>query len=243
MIDVTITGSGRWKYLKRTIESFTQNVSCSERFRFLVTDDAGYHCESNGTRKAIVDSGVFDAWHFTKRQDYSECIAWLYANLKSEFFFHLQDDWEFLKPVNLDPLIALMRHHRSINHIKFNKRKTRATLKPEAWNHLGKLPKRNTVIDGIPLVAYPYWAMHPSLNRTSFVHRFKVPRSGQKEYDRAFKPSRWERYWLQTLFVGVDRKNPKDSCRKVGTYIYGKIGSPPYILHIGEDRALNRRTR
>ena len=247
MIDVTITGSGRWNLLKRTIKSFKEHVHCSEEFRFLVTDDAGYKKMNRGdkspnkTREKIVSSGLFDKWFFSDVQDYGDCVKWLFSNLKSEFYFHLQDDWEFLIDVDLDSLIHLMRKKPTINHIRFMKRTIRPRMKSEIWNNLGKLSKTNVEILGIKLVAAPYWAMHPSLSRTSFVQKIPLP---SKKQDRTHKPGRWERYWLQNVFKGIDRTNYKDYSKNAGTYIFGQIGDPPTILHIGgEQRALKHRKR
>jgi hypothetical protein len=243
MVDVTITGSGRWKYLERTVLSFRKMVTCSQPFRLLVTDDAGYSMSKNDTRTRIIESGWFDKYYFTERQDYSECVEWLFNNIESEFYFHLQDDWEFLSPIDLDPLIALMRKKRTINHIRFSKRVIQPALKKERWNKLGRLKKYNVTIGGIPLVAVPYWGLHPSVNRTAFVQKHKVPRPSQKGRENAWKPSRFELYWLQTLFKGVDRTNLKDFQKKVGTYLFGQIGDAPMILHIGKERAFGHRFR
>jgi len=247
MIAVTITGSGRWPYLERTVRSFKKHVHCSEEFRFFVSDDAGYKKVNSGdgstneTRERIVESGLFAGWYFPKIQDYGECVKWLIGKVKSDLYFHLQDDWEFLIDVDLDRLIALMRRHQDINQIRFLKRQICSKLKAEHWNKLGRLTKTNVTIDGVKLVAAPYWAMHPALCRTSFVRGVPFP---TKDLKAVFKPGRWERYWLQNVFRDVDRRDLADYTSKVGTYIYGQIGDPATILHIGtEVRALMHRLR
>jgi len=237
VIDVTITGSGRWNYLVRTVKTFNRMIHCSEGFRFHVTDDAGYNLEKDPSRKMIPKVGWFADWHFTDNQDYGECMAWLFSRVQSDIFIHLQDDWVFTKKMDFDPLIALMRQHKTINQIRLSKRKILSHLKKERTVRKS-IPKKNVVIDSIPLVAAPKWACHPSLNRLSFVKSFRLP-CGKA----AYKPARWEHEWQANIFRGVDRFKPAEHMMKRGCYIYGQIGDPAAILHIGEQRAITHRYR
>ena len=238
MIDVTITGSGRWNYLASTVKTFNRLVHCSEGFRFFVSDDAGYDLESDPARKMIPKIGWFHEWFFPRAQDYGECVKWLWTRVESDLFFHLQDDWVFKEKMDLDPLIALMRKNKDINQIRFNKRTIQSRLKQERGGPKGGYLKTNVAIDGIKLVATPYWAMHPSLCRTAFVRSKRLTFS---EMSGNWKPNKWERYWLEEVFKDVNRANLADYRKKVGTYYYGQIGDPVRILHIGSERALTKR--
>ena len=46
-------------------------------------------------QKTFLSTGglQLDKWFFPETQDYGACIRWLWDNLESDFYFHLQDDW------------------------------------------------------------------------------------------------------------------------------------------------------
>jgi len=236
-MDVLVTGCGRWTLLVKTIKRFNRNARCSESFRFFVTDDAGYdYRKSPDTRKRIKGWKVIHKSYFPKTQHYGKCVQWLWDQVTDPFFIHLQDDWELMHLVDIDPILKLMHRRKDINQIRFSKRKILAYLKNER-GFPGGMPKINVTYGGVKLAAAAKFCMHPSIIRTSYVKGMKFP-SG----DRSWNPARWEREFTASTCHGIDRRVRKDIL-KMGCYIYGHIGDPATIKHIGGNSSALIRMR
>jgi len=228
MLDVIVTSTCR-KIIVKTIESFKKNVSCSEGYNFIVNVDVLHPRYLPSLMRYLKKNGITDIRINKKAEGFCNAFAqantYLYGQIKTPFYFHLEDDWIFLRKVNLDPLIRLMEKYRHIDHIRFSKEK----IKEKAWLYYLSAdvsdeylePNKQVEIDGIPLVQTPTWSTNPSLARTEVIKNFiNIPRDVSLEqficsnYPRTFK--------------------------RRGTYIYGKIGDPRFVLDIGRNKFLTK---
>jgi len=228
MLDVIMSSSCRSTII-RTLESFLKNVSYSGGYNFIVNIDVlnpGYlpvlmsYLKKRGIKNIRINTDLrkFDS-AFTK------VVTYLYGQVKTPFFFHLEDDWVFLKKIRLDPLVQLMENHSFIDHIRFSKER----IKKKAWMyHLSDkvsdeylVPNKQMEIDGISLVQTPTWSTNPSLVRSKVV----------KEFTSIPENMKLEKY----ICNNYPRMFPYQ-----GTYIYGKVGDPRLVLDIGRNRIRER---
>ena len=225
-LDVIITSSCR-RNIEATLESFLKRVHCALPFRFLVhvdvldpkyLDKELAYLHSKGIENIELNripSGKFPA-------NLGKALLSLFNKIESPFFFHLEDDWKFLRDVDLDPLLSLMAKYPKIDHIRLNKEK----IKPKAWLYYKSeniTPEflRNNLqckIDGIDLVLSSGWSFNPSLNRSGFVKAFTNTAS-----------------MLQDPESHVCRTY-EEKRGNAGTYIYGRIGDNPLVLDTGRNR-------
>jgi len=228
-MDVILTSTCRSTIVK-TLESFKKNVHYSGDVHFILNIDVlsknkKYFSTLMGFLKKLMitdinineNPGGFHEGH-------TKAICYLYRRIESPIFFHLQDDWVFLKKINLDPLMEIMNKYVDIDHIRFSKEK----IKEKTWlYHLSEevsdeylVPNTELNIDGLPFVHTLTWSFNPSLARTSVVKKFtNIPEGIRAE-----------------TFIC---KNYPIIFNHQGTYIYGKIGSPPTVKDIGRNRFLN----
>lgn len=226
MLDVIITSTCR-KTIERTLNSFLENVYCSDKLRFLVNIDVKNPKYLPRLTNFLHNMGIneFRVNHNPKPQliGQTEAINYLYPKVLSPYYFNLEDDWIFRKKINLDSLIALMNDHENIHHIRFNKERT----KDYAWlYHLSdkdssqyRLPNKDTVINDFNLAQTHVWSFNPSLVRTSILKKMlPVPTDANSEkylchkYDEIFRSS--------------------------GAYILGKIGDSPIVSDIGRNKII-----
>jgi hypothetical protein len=228
MLDVIMTSSCRSTII-RTIGSFLKNVHYSGGYNFIINVDVLHEnylpTLMNYLKKMKINNVRINKDIAKFNRAFLKAVTYLYGQIKTPFYFHLEDDWIFLRKVNLDPLIDLMEKHPYIDNIRFSKEK----IKEKAWMfHLSDVvsdeflvPNKQVEIDGIPLVQTPTWSTNPSLARTAVVKEFiNIPEDTRLEsyicnnYPRIFKHQ--------------------------GTYIYGKIGDPRIVLDIGRNKIRNK---
>jgi hypothetical protein len=174
--------------------------------------------------------------------------------INSEYIMFLEHDWKFIRKVNLNDLINLMEMEKSINYIRFNKRKTRETGEDTILNE--------TIINNTKLTKTSNWSNNPHIARTkvyrkwiSLAHplkymlvnlfKFGLKENGYiREPIRRYRPknrnskqgtgdnieSLLNRYYKRLIDVeGFERAHAM-----MGVYIYGGCGENPYIDHLGE---------
>jgi hypothetical protein len=231
MIDVIITSTCR-KTIKQTLSSFLEHVICSEKFHFIVNVDVKNlfylpYLKSYLDKMQITDINI-NLHPGSKNTAHGNAINYLFNQLKSPYYFHLEDDWIFLKKIHLDPLLVLMEKNDFIHHIRFNKDR----IKDYAWlYHLSptdtppfRKMQENVLFNDIPLVKTYVWSFNPSIARTATIK--------------------------QMLPICVDSNCEKDVCSQFdhlfssnGAYIWGRIGDEAAIQDIGRNTLLHRLRR
>jgi len=168
-LDVIITASGR-DTIFRTIESFLTNVKYAGEFRFIINIDV---CRKGSLTQIIKYVKNLNLKYFNvnyQPKGFTNALSSTLKQIESTFYFHLEDDWVFLKEIQLDPLIELLQKNNNVNHVRFSKRKIRD------YNELFYCPplrgiyrpkKKNIVIDGIQLVNCIAYSANPNISRTS----------------------------------------------------------------------------
>lgn len=223
MLDVIITSTCR-KTIENTLESFIRNVSCFDDFRFIVNVDVRNPKYLDRLNRFLDQKGIRDVrinpYPAEMPRAHAEALNYLFGRIESPYYFHLEDDWVFLKRIDIDPLIEIMQTH-DIDQIRFNKQRT----KDYAWlYHIStedipkyRKPNRNTVLNGMNLVQTWVWSFNPSIGRASTVQSimpFPVSPNPEKylchKYDEIYSTR--------------------------GAFIWGRIGDKAAVHHIGLER-------
>lgn len=228
MLDVIITSSCR-NTIIRTLNSFQKSVSYAGNYNYIVNVDVLNRKYLPSLLRYFEKMKITNI-HINENpkgfnHSHTKAICYLYGKVNTPVFFHLQDDWIFLKKIELDPLIKLMEKYSYIDHIRFSKEK----IKERAWLYYLSdevseeylVPNKQVGIDGISVVQTPTWSFNPSLVRTSVAKKFTNISEG----------TRAETYIC---------KNYPTMLNHQGTYIFGKIGDSRTVKDTGRNKLINK---
>jgi hypothetical protein len=177
-------------------------------------------CARNGIRDVHVNTG---------RTGFAGAVNRVFGAVRGEFYFYLEDDWLFLRPVDLNAVLALMREDPSIHHIRFSKetvaRPGDAQLRAlEKSGELYLVPGRQVTAGGMELVESAIWSLNPHVARSSVMRECgPIPEGVNPE---SFLCKRYD-----SLFP------------RRGVYIFGGYGDPPVVRDIGRPHIFVRKMR
>lgn len=211
IIDVLVTSSSRFQEFKRTIKSFLTNVENKDGYRFFLHEDVR---DVDGSQRILdwVAGGMFETVitsdPFGGR---ATGLKKLLELVESTYFIYLEQDWEFIKPINLDVFRDFLRRSWSRNQIAFSN--YRYAVKP-TWKALD--------FEGYDLVVSKFWYMSPALWRKAFAVKrhtyFTTPDSGKS--------------FTQAASNEIGKF-------KIGAYALGKPDE--YIKHIGPENKTDEK--
>lgn len=232
MLDVFITSASRPLLLRRTLESFLDKVIFSGTFRFFVNED--YVAPNESTVCVGLLGEFLDNYHLKCNNPpigLSGAFSYFSKYFSSPYMFYLQDDWELIRPLNLDSVLSMIHSWSdimSIAQLRFNKRRTMEYKgegeniwhKEEVW--LGE--ERLTTSDSVYL--------NPALWDMEFFRPFLAIDFTGKPHQRPFI---WKLNEHIRAAFSIKKGNKTEFSRTVGTYIYGGVGEEPYFKHLGKD--------
>ncbi|MDB4907218.1 MAG: hypothetical protein JWO05_2002 [Gemmatimonadetes bacterium] len=147
---LVFTCEGREHLLEQTLASFS--AACPYPFtrRVLVADGpVGPRAVEHASPDLLVQH--------PKRRGYVRSIADAIRQVEEEYFFWLEDDWEFAEPVRLEALLATLQAHGELAQVRLSK--TGALTPAEKVNPLS----------GDTFESVVGFSANPSLNRTAHV--------------------------------------------------------------------------
>jgi len=115
-IDIAMTATRRPEVLRRTLDSFIENVfKTTDNFRLVINvDPIGLPIES----MAVVDTAYeyFDdiVFNLPEKPDFNTAFRYVFSVATSELVFHLQDDWRACYPIDIDEMIAILKKNQSL---------------------------------------------------------------------------------------------------------------------------------
>lgn len=239
MLDIIVTSSCR-KIIVKTFESFFEKIKYSGEVHIKVNIDVlnpknlsfikNYLYELGRLREIKIDVHINANPAKNWYEAHALAIGYLFSRIETPFYFHLEDDWLFLKKIDLDSIVRLMEKYSFIDHIRFSRRqigeKTRLYHLSDEITEEYLTPNIEVVIDGISLVQIPTWSFNPHLGRTSVIKNFANLQISEN-------PEKYICHKYQEV-----SENGK-------IYIYGKIGDRAIIKDLGRNKIRQkiRKTR
>ena len=112
-LDITMTAVLRKDILDRTLRSFKENLFRDFPCRLIINiDPVGDDKIIDVMTTALK---YFDC-HFNipEHPNFSKAYKWVFTQAQSEYIFHLEDDWELLKPLKLEDMFSLMNRRKDL---------------------------------------------------------------------------------------------------------------------------------
>lgn len=118
MFNVTITATRRCEILETTLSSFRRFLFRGATCRGILNiDPVGSNSSGEVWKVArkYLDSVVVRS---AAEPNFPKAFKWVWMQSEADFVFHLEDDWELLRPVDLDVLIGILQSEPDIASIR-----------------------------------------------------------------------------------------------------------------------------
>ena len=222
-IDVLTTSASRFYCLKPVIESLQKNIHYTlGSFRHVLHEDVFDRDDSDKIIQFAQNNNFAEIKVDDPSVGQGPSVGWILTQIQSDYFLYWEDDWELIKPIDLDAIINLMETHRNINQISFHKRTIGAT---NTWFN-----KKTITLNGIDLTTSMHWTFPPAIWRYDFIKKYIQNYTGGLP--------EWQ---LCSAIKGHGKESQWDAdkvMRESGTYFLGKIGEGHYVkcLSIGDSK-------
>jgi len=151
--------------------------------------------------------------------------------MTSPFVLFTQEDWEFLRPTPVRACLSLMEVH-GLHHVRFNKRKT-MRAKHADTDH--PWPKVQVDFGGQTCCISDHWYTQTSLWRVSVALAALRAATVHNPTAHGFVPT-FNHIMNMTGYDGRDVMDPAFRHEKLKTYIWGPVGEPAFVRHLGSHR-------
>jgi hypothetical protein len=227
---VIVTSTCR-KQFEITYASFIKNVKYSRGFRFIIHVDV---LEKNkrylpALQEFLKRNSITDVYINKGEHSFAGAVNYLFKKLESEYYFHLEDDWLFLKPIDLDAIIEVMKNNKNMHSVIFSRERIK---KPDhrmkeflaKKNDIYLLPGREVNLGGMNFVESNIWSLNPHVARSETAKQLlDIPIDINPE---AFLSGRYF-----SVFTPP------------GLYNYGGYGDLPCVRDIGRPNYVVRKIR
>lgn len=173
--DITMTATLRPDLIFKTLTSFHRYLFGShlKNARLIINIDMVGSTTPESAVNRIID--IIHQFPFRAttiqtcpKSNFAHAWQWCMDQIKSEYFFHLEDDWELIIPMDFGQMMQLMDWNPSLVHLRLSQFKsTEKSLK--AWSHHAYRNNQFFEYDD-SIKQVDGWAGHPSLNRRDFVN-------------------------------------------------------------------------
>lgn len=159
-VTIVIMSSGRKEYLQRTIESLQKHFQYDKgKTKWFIIDD---YPDSQETRDYINNLEGFNLKLLNeKNMGLGYSLNRIYSEVKSEFVFHFEDDWEVLRQISVMNMIELFEKNTTVDQILLY----RESFKPNEYREAQEKSKGYGEYDKI-------FSFNPHLVKTELFLRF-----------------------------------------------------------------------
>jgi hypothetical protein len=115
-IDIAMTATRRPEVLRRTLDSFVENMfKTTEGFRLIINvDPIGLPIESMDVVDVAYEYFDDIIFNLPKEPDFNTAFRYVLSTATSELVFHLQDDWKACYPIDIDEMVAILKKSPSL---------------------------------------------------------------------------------------------------------------------------------
>lgn len=176
--DITMTATLRPELIKITLDSHIENLFKEDikKAKLIINVDlAGaeekYHDSKSRDVFLLVDKYPFRAVEMRVGNPpfFPAAFHWCWDHAKMPFVFHLEEDWEMMKPLNFSQMWSIMEKDSTLAHLRLSYFPS-TEISCKNWNKFTywngeyfEVPCHDKCVIG--------WCGHPSLNRLSFMRK------------------------------------------------------------------------
>lgn len=170
-IDVVVTATLRPKILDTTLHSFRKRLLNDENYRYnliINIDPAGNKRISSDDVLAMASKHFDNIIHnVPQRASFPMAVMWVWSNTKSDYVFHLEDDWVLQKDISISDMINIIDKYDKICCVRLSKGPIGAggkMIKPYPCEYAD-------LKDRVKFQLFPRISLNPTLFRGEFVRK------------------------------------------------------------------------
>ena len=213
-IDITMTAVKRPEILRRTLESFCNNLFTEkDRYRLIINiDSIGEKVKPKVILKIckrfFKEEQII--YNVSVTASFPAAVIWTWQQVEAPWVFHLEDDWIINMPVDINDMIEIMKKY-SLVSLRLNKNKSGKSKSTNKYGYMShpKISLNPTFFDGafiknvVPL-------MDPKLNPEKQLRIGKGIEERGK-YLMKFKHGIYTKESIQQVVVDIGREWMKKS--------------------------------
>jgi len=144
-----------------------------------------------------------------------------FKQVKTDYVFIHQDDFEICLPIDLHGLIDAMDKNHSIKHVRLNSGVNNIKLSNSCDRYLDEYIEGGS---DFPLLRTVGWSDNDHFARKDYYENFIFPLIGD---EKTFMEAK-----LMTAAAQAFNADPIDHIKLYGSYLYGHFNEGPYINHL-----------
>lgn len=125
-IDITMVAVLRPKLVERTLKTIVKNiVDDQNKFRLILNiDPIGEKIKPEKVAK--VAKLYFDnvTYRVAKEPSFPKAVKWVWENSDAPYIFHIEDDWDITRKININHMIKIMVKHKQLSSLRLYKYRT-----------------------------------------------------------------------------------------------------------------------
>ena len=213
-IDVLINSCARPDVLETSIKTFKKHIKTSHALRYVILEDKVNNKvrQKAGIKWLVKHKNLFDEIHFAKKKmGPGFFFAPVVKLCKTDYFFHLEDDNEFIVDVNIDPIIDVMQNDNYMAEVILRRGKTDKRNNP-----------KKVVINGLELTEFDLFSVATGVFNTRLVRKVIDEAGWQRQLrevqvlGRISKELNLKKYTLGYDVLHYNHVGPKKGYRKGG---------------------------
>ncbi len=113
-LEFTTTACNRPSILNQTYHSYTKNlkgIDFSKSTLYLNVDPAPHNVDIAKAEEVAKKYFGKVIVNYPSSSNFSAAAYWCFSQVEGKYFFHLEDDWILLKPINVHSLISKMNNN------------------------------------------------------------------------------------------------------------------------------------
>ena len=220
-IDIIRTSASRPELFKASTESLIEGLRYSGKLRWMMHENYLNKSASEQVIRYAKESGLYEVV-IESNPSVGQCMGLtkLLRQVRTKYLFNYEDDWEILRPIDLDVASKIMDENPGVNQIAFHKRDT--------MRECSGLKKAEVVRSGHKLVTSPHWRLTPALWRTSYIR----PRWVATESSNFI-------WTLNDRLRGANKAPNADwIIRNTGTFYMGGFDEKKFVRHLGVNQSV-----
>ena len=220
-IDITMTATLRPSLVERTFISIVDKIVRGERDRYRLiinVDKIGENIQQKTVIKIAKKYFNDIIFNLPETPSFPRAVKWVWGNSTSNYIFHIEDDWEIVRFVDVDNMIRLLDKYKKLSSLRLNKYHTPNKKVIKLFDGIWKYCEKDKFY--ITDDWKKQFGLNPILIKREFINRALPCMVDNVNPEKQFRES-------QEYMVNVIR---------VWNYgLYSNPGDPPLVVDIGAD--------